>query len=141
MQKTFSVVGHKQTALLSHREAVGKQLAGPCLKAFQGYLPPQETRNTRETIYTQSDCSYQDQLDLGLSSSESTEKETTFISQEHTDLPRSFQAEGTYWPLAGDVLGMTLQRAAEQSDIWGVLGGYQACAKETELGSAGFQEF
>lgn len=80
MQKTFSVVGHKQTALLSHREAVGKQLAGPCLKAFQGYLPPQETRNTRETIYTQSDCSYQDQLVLGLSSSESTEKETTFIS-------------------------------------------------------------
>lgn len=36
---------------------------------------------------------------------------------------------------------MTLQEAAEQSDIWGVLGGYRASAKETELDSASFQEF
>lgn len=62
MQKTLSVVRHKQTALLSHREAVGKKLAGPCLKAFQGYLPPRETRNTRETIYIQSACSYRFRL-------------------------------------------------------------------------------
>lgn len=48
--KTFFVVRCKQTASLSHREVVGKKLSGPCLKAFQGYLPPWETRNTRETI-------------------------------------------------------------------------------------------
>lgn len=72
--------GCKQTALLSHREVVGKKLAGPCLKAFQGYLPPWETRNTREAIYIGTDTAYQDQLELGLSLSQSTEKEPTFTS-------------------------------------------------------------
>lgn len=77
MQKTFSVVRCKQTALLSHREVVGRKLAGPCLKAFQGYLPPWEPRNTRETIYIQTE---QEQLELVLNLSQSTKKEPTFIS-------------------------------------------------------------
>jgi len=79
MQKTFSVVRCKQTVLLSHGEVVGKRLAGLCLKAFQEYLPPWETRNTRGTVYIRTDAAYQDQLELGLSLSQSTEKEPTFI--------------------------------------------------------------
>lgn len=70
--------------------------------------------------------------------SQSAEKETTFISR---STQACLEPQGTNWPLAGGVLGVTLQGAAEQSNIWGVLGGYQASAKETELGSAGFQEF
>lgn len=80
MQKTFSVVRCKQTALLSHREVVGKKIAGPCLKAFQGYLPPWETRNTSETIYIQTDAAYQEQLELGLGLSQSTKSEPAFLS-------------------------------------------------------------
>lgn len=66
MQKTFSVVRCKQTVLLSHIEVAAKKIAGPCLKAFQGYLPPWETKTTTEAIYIQADAAYQDQLELGL---------------------------------------------------------------------------
>lgn len=65
----------------SHIERLlARKIAGPCLKAFQGYLPPWETKNTTETIFIQTDAAYQDQLELGLGLSQSTKRKPAFLS-------------------------------------------------------------